>query len=167
VEPYLPQNDPNPEARRRTLEERRKEYYFNYNYLPGYPFLDHVPKREKFSLYYWAGRFLSLTLLPFNITFGKLRTALVQPIHHLHDFLNLFTVYRRPANIETWLSDDGFAEQRITGCNPQAIRRLETVPADFAFTDAHLQAVTGGDHTLAGEAAAGTLYFATSSPSRT
>jgi hypothetical protein len=40
MEPYLPQNDPNPEARRRALEERRKEYYFNYNYLPGYPFLD-------------------------------------------------------------------------------------------------------------------------------
>lgn len=160
MEPYLPQNDPNPEARRRTLEERRKEYYFNYTYLPGYPFLDHVPKREKFSIYYWAHRFVSLTLLPFNIGLGKLRTALVQPIRHLHDFLNLFTVYHRPANIETWLSDDGFAEQRITGCNPQAIRRLDTVPADFAFTDAHLQAVTKGGHTLAGEAAAGTLYFA-------
>jgi arachidonate 15-lipoxygenase len=160
MEPYLPQNNPNPEARRRTLEERRKEYYFNYTYLPGYPFLDHVPKREKFSLYYWAHRFVSLTLLPFNIGFGKLRTALVQPIRHLHDFLNLFTLYRRPPNIETWLSDDGFAEQRITGCNPQAIRRLDTVPSDFTFTDAHLQAVTGGGQTLAGEAAAGTLYFA-------
>jgi arachidonate 15-lipoxygenase len=119
-----------------------------------------VPKREKFSLYYWARRSFSLTLLPFNITLGKLRTALVQPIRHLHDFLNLFTVYRRPANIETWLSDDGFAEQRITGCNPQAIRRLQSVPADFAFTDVHLQAITGGGHTLADEAAAGTLYFA-------
>lgn len=160
MEPYLPQNDPNPAARRRALEERRKEYYFNYNYLPGYPFLDHVPKREKFSLYYWAGRFFSLTLLPFNIGLGKLRTALVQPIRYLHDFLNLFTLYHRPANIETWLSDDGFAEQRITGCNPQAIRRLDAIPADFAFTDTHLQAVTGGGHTLAGEAAARTLYFA-------
>lgn len=160
MEPYLPQNDPNPEARRRTLEQRRQEYYFNYTYLPGYPFLDHVPKREWFSLYYWAHRFLSLTLLPFNVVLGKLLTASFRPIRHLQDFLNLFTLYRRPANIETWLSDEGFAEQRITGCNPQAIRRLDAIPADFPFTDAQLQAVTGGGHTLAGEAAAATLYLA-------
>ena len=76
MEPCLPQNDPNPEARRRTLEERRKEYYFNYTHLPGYPFLDHVPKRERFSIYYWVHRFLTLTLLPFNIVLGRLRTAL-------------------------------------------------------------------------------------------
>jgi len=160
MEPYLPQNDPNPELRKQTLAERRQQYFFNYTYIPGYPFLDHVPKREKFSIYYWAHRFVSLTLLPFNVILGKLRTALIHPVRHLHDFLNLFTLYRRPANIETWLSDDGFAEQRITGCNPQAIRRLDTIPADFPFTDAQLQAVAGERRTLVAEAAAGTLYFA-------
>ncbi len=66
MEPYLPQNDPNPELRKQTLAERRKQYFFNYTYIPGYPFLDHVPKREKFSIHYWAHRFVSLTLLPFN-----------------------------------------------------------------------------------------------------
>jgi arachidonate 15-lipoxygenase len=160
MEPYLPQNDPNPEQRKRTLEERRKRYFFNYTYVPGYPFLDHVPKPERFSIYYWVHRFFSLTLLPFNVVAGKLRTALIQPIRHLHDLLNLFTLYRRPENIETWLSDDGFAEQRITSCNPQAIRRLDTIPADFPFTDAHLQAVAGEGRKLAAEAAAGTLYYA-------
>ncbi len=160
MQPYLPQDDPNPELRKQTLEERRKQYFFNYNYIQGYPFLHHVPKRENFSIYYWIHRFFSITLLPFNVVFGKLRTALINPIVHLHDFLNLYTLYRRPQNIETWLADDGFAEQRITGCNPQAIRRLDAIPADFPFTDAQLQAVGGEGHTLAREAAAGTLYFA-------
>lgn len=160
MEPYLPQNDPNPQLRQQTLEERRKQYFFNYTYIPGYPFLDHVPKREKFSIYYWVHRFLSLTLLPFNVVLGKLRTAVLRPIAHLHDFLNLFTLYRRPPQIETWLSDEGFAEQRITGCNPQAIRRLDAIPAEFPFTDTQLQAVAGAGRTLAAEAAAGALYLA-------
>jgi arachidonate 15-lipoxygenase len=160
MQPCLPQNDPNSQSRRQTLEARRKEYFFNYTYIPGYPFLDHVPKREKFSLRYWAGRFVSLALLPFNVVFGHLRTALINPVANLSDFLNLYTLYRRPENIEAWLSDDGFAEQRICGCNPQAIRRLDQLPADFPFSDAQLQAAAGDGHTLAVEAAAGTLYLA-------
>jgi arachidonate 15-lipoxygenase len=160
MEPYLPQNDPNPELRKQTLEERRRQYYFNYTYIPGYPFLDHVPKRDKFSIYYWVHRFLSLTLLPFNVGLGKLRTAVINPVTHLHDFLNLYTLYRRPDQIESWLADDGFAEQRITGCNPQAIRRLDSIPTDFPFSDAQLRAVAGEERTLAAEATAGALYFA-------
>src|SRR5690348_6614956 len=119
MQAYLLQDDPDPESRKQTLEARRKEYFFNYNYIPGYPFLDHVPKRENFSIPYWAGRFVSLGLLPFNIGLGKLRTALGHPITHIYDFLNLFTLYRRPEQIESWLADEGFAEQRISGCNPQ------------------------------------------------
>jgi hypothetical protein len=45
MQPYLPQNDPNPALRKQTLEDCRREYFFNYNYILGYPFLDHVPKR--------------------------------------------------------------------------------------------------------------------------
>ena len=88
MEPYLPQEDPNPTARKQLLEQRREEYFFNYTYIPGYPFLDHVPKREGFSGYYWIHRFSSVTLLPFNIAAAKLRTALIQPIRRLHDLLN-------------------------------------------------------------------------------
>src|SRR6266404_2074783 len=90
MQPFLPQDDPNPELRKRLLESHRKQYFFNYNYIPGYPFLDHVPKREKFSIYYWIGRSASITLLPFNILLGKLRTALINPLVHLYDFLNFF-----------------------------------------------------------------------------
>ncbi|HUB15098.1 MAG TPA: lipoxygenase family protein [Acetobacteraceae bacterium] len=160
MKPYLPKDDPNPQLRRQTLEERRRQYYFNYTYIPGYPFLDHVPKRDKFSAYYWVRRFFSLTLLPANVILGKLRTALIAPVHRLQDFLNLYTVYSPPRQIEAWLSDEGFAEQRISGCNPQAIRRLDVIPIHFPFTDAHLQAIAGAERTLAAEAAAGTLYLA-------
>jgi arachidonate 15-lipoxygenase len=159
MSPYLPQNDPDREARRRTLEARRREYFFNFTYIPGYPFLDHVPKREKFSANYWLRRFFSLTLLPCNIGLGKLRARL-HPLAHVSDFLQLYTLYRRPEQIEAWLCDDGFAEQRISGCNPQAISRLDAVPVDFPFTNEHLQAVAGAERTLAAEAAAGTLFVA-------
>lgn len=160
MNPYLPKDEPNPQLRQQTLDERKRQYYFNYTYIPGYPFLDHVPKRDKFSAYYWFHRFLTLTLLPANVVLGKLRTMFVAPVLGLQDYLNLFTVYSAPKQIEAWLSDEGFAEQRITGCNPQAIRRLDSVPADFPFSDAHLQAVAGSERTLAGEAAAGMLYLA-------
>jgi hypothetical protein len=82
------------------LEQRRKEYFFNYSYVPGYPFLDHVPRREKFSFYYWLHRFASLALLPGNVVLGKLRTAFINPITSLDDFRNLFTLYRPPEYIE-------------------------------------------------------------------
>jgi arachidonate 15-lipoxygenase len=160
MQPYLPQDDPNPALRRKTLESRRKEYFFNYSYISGYPFLDHVPSREKFSLYYWAARSASIALLPFNVVLGKLRTALFRPLAHLDDFLNLYTLYHRPSQGEAWLTDEGFAEQRITGCNPQAIRRLDAIPADFPFSDGQLQAAAGAGRSLAEEAAAGRLYFA-------
>jgi arachidonate 15-lipoxygenase len=160
MQPYLPHNDPKPELRRQTLEGQRRLYFFNYGYIAGYPFLDHVPKREKFSVYYWLGRFASLTLLPFDVLLARLRTALINPLAHLSDFLNLYILYRRPPQIEAWLADEGFAEQRISGCNPQAIRRLDRLPAGFPFTDAHLGAVAGNGLTLVEEAAAGRLYFA-------
>jgi arachidonate 15-lipoxygenase len=160
MQPYLPTSEPDPELRKRTLERRRQEYFFNYNYIPGYPFLDHVPQRERFTISYWAGRSASLALLPFNVVLGKLKTALVAPVRNLQDFLNLYTVYRRPDHIEDWLADEGFAEQRITGCNPQAIRRLDSVPAGFPFTDAHLRLVAGDGYSLVEEAAAGRLYLA-------
>ena len=160
MQPYLPQDDPDPEQRRRTLEARRREYFFNYDYIPGYPFLDHVPQREKFSLHYFMGRLVSLALLPFNVALGQLRTALIHPLGTIGDFLNLYTLYRRPVQIEAWLTDEGFAEQRLSGCNPQAIRRLDAVPADFPFGEAQLKAVAGQGRTLAGEAAAGRLYLA-------
>jgi arachidonate 15-lipoxygenase len=160
MQPYLPKDDPNPEQRRQTLARRRTQYFFNYTYIPGYPFLDNVPKREYFSLGYWAGRLGSLAVLPLNQALGRVRTALGRRLETIDDFANLYTLYRQPERIESWLDDDGFAEQRITGCNPQAIRRLTEVPDDeFPFTDSQLQAVAGDAHTLAGAVAEGTLFL--------
>ena len=62
--------------------------------------------------------------------------------------------------MKSWLADDGFAEQRISGCNPQAICRVEALPQDFPFTDAHLQAVAGSGRSISSEIAAGALFIA-------
>jgi arachidonate 15-lipoxygenase len=157
---YLPADDPNPAARRQALEARRQRYFFNYDYIPGYPFLDHVPKGERFSAYYWLGRSASLALLPPNMLLAYLRAALVKPAAGLSAFRNLYTLYASPRRIEDWLEDDGFAEQRITGCNPQAIRRLAAAAEGLPFGDEHLEAVAGPGRSLAAEAAAGRLFLA-------
>lgn len=160
MQPYLPQDDPNASQRKATLSERQSQYRFNYNYIPGYPFLEEVPKREHFSLGYWAARLGSLIPLPFNQVLATLRTSLFHPIRTISDFNNLFAVYRTPEQIQSWLDDDGFAEQRISGCNPQAISRLREIPGDFPFTDGHLQAVAGEGRTLSSETTAGRLFLA-------
>jgi len=160
MQPYLPNDDPNPDQRAETLARRRTQYRFNYDYIPGYPFLEKVPKREYFSAYYWLARLGSLLLLPPNQVLAKLRTALLRPIRVIGDYVNLFALYRQPPRIESWLDDDGFAEQRLSGCNPQAIHRLTERPADFPFTDEQLQAVCGKGTDLAAEIAAGRLYLA-------
>jgi arachidonate 15-lipoxygenase len=160
MRPYLPADDPDPAARLATIEARRRQYFFNYNYIPGYPFLDHVPKREWFSAYYWLARSASLALLPPNIVLGHLRAALLKSGSGLSAFRNLYSLYASPRRSADWQADDAFAEQRISGCNPQAIRRLASVPADFPFRDEHLQTIAGADRSLAAEAAAGRLFLA-------
>lgn len=158
--PYLPDADPDRAARARALEQCRREYRFNYDYIPGYPFLERVPKQEWFSLVYWAARLGSLAALPLNQLAAGVRQVLWRPLRTLKDFANLFVFYRLPAPLSTWLEDEAFAEQRLTGCNPQAIRRLTTLEPDLPFTDAQVAAVAGAGATLAAEAAAGRLYLA-------
>lgn len=160
MQPYLPKDDPNPAQRAETLELRRTQYRFNYEYIPGYPFLEKVPKREYFSPYYWVARLGSLLRLPLNQIIAKLRNALLRPMRVIGDYVNLFVLYRKPPQIESWLDDDGFAEQRLSGCNPQAISRLSERPADLPFTDEQLRAVCGAGTDIDAEIAAGRLYLA-------
>jgi arachidonate 15-lipoxygenase len=158
--PYLPGDDPDPAARRQALEARRRQYFFNYDYIPGYPFLDHVPGPERFGIGYWLGRSASLARLPPNMLLAYLRDALARSAAGLSAFRNLYSLYATPWRGEDWLSDEGFGEQRISGCNPQVIRRLAALPEGFPFEDSHLQAVAGAGRSLAGAAAAGRLWWA-------
>jgi len=59
MKPYLPKDDPNPVDRQGRLENNRTLYVFNYNYVPGVPFLDTVPGKECFSPRYLAERIAS------------------------------------------------------------------------------------------------------------
>lgn len=157
--PYLPKDDPEPERRAQQLASFRKKYRFNYEYIPTYPFLDKVPERENFSLHYWLTRLWSLAALPFNLLLAGLRTALFHPIKKLADYENLFIFYKKPNALESWLSDESFADQRLTGCNPQAIQRLDEIPDDLPFTDEHLQALIGPGRTRTEECARKRLYM--------
>jgi arachidonate 15-lipoxygenase len=158
--PCLPNDDPDPKQRERALAERRTQYVFNYTYIPGYPFLERVPKREWFSAYYWGGRLASLVPLPLNQLLGAARNTFVRPLKTIADFATLYSLYRRPPPFDSWLDDDGFAEQRLSGCNPQAIRRVAGGLDQLPFTDDHLRALGGPARTLAEECARGSLYLA-------
>jgi len=158
--PSLPKYDPRPEEREQQLTRFREDYKFNYYYIPGYPFLEDVPQRENFSGQYWAARLGSLAGLPLNQLASTVRTHLFEPIQDVSDFDHLYAVYQRPEHAHGWLSDESFDEQRLSGCNPQAIRRLDTVPADLPFSDADVQAALGPERSLRTECERGRLYLA-------
>ena len=63
MQPLLPHQTHDQAKRRSQLENYREIYKFDYVFLNGIPFLDHVPKHEYFSLKYWIERLGSFCLL--------------------------------------------------------------------------------------------------------
>ena len=50
---FLPQYDPDPEAREETLEGAREEYQYSYDYISPLAMVKDVPSRDKFSFCWW------------------------------------------------------------------------------------------------------------------
>lgn len=158
--PYLPSKEPNIERREKQLEKSRKNYHFNYEYLAPLPYLDKLPRIEKFSIRYWLKRSWSLADMPLKLLFAYFRYFIKKPIDSLSKYLNLFPGSRISVDLDNWLVDEEFNEQRLSGCNPQAIERLDALPDNFVFTDQHIQALLGIDASLAGECSSKRLYYA-------
>lgn len=158
MKPYLPQNDPNGNYRASWLDKNREEYNFNYDYLAPLPVIDKVPHKEIFSAEYTAKRLASMATLAPNMLAAKARNFL-DPLDELEEYEDLLALLPKPDVIKNYKTDSCFAEQRLSGANPLAIRRINVLPDNFAVTDYHFQKVAGAEFTLEKALKEGKLYF--------
>jgi arachidonate 15-lipoxygenase len=156
--PSLPQNAPNPAERKSRLERRRQEFQFNYDYVPPVPFLDTVPHSEWFSPKYFAARLSTWADLAPNMLAAKAR-RIGDPFDNIEEYDDLFVFLPKPGVSRNYRSDESFGEQRLSGANPMAPRRLKEMPETFPVNDGHLQQALGPGASLAKELAEGRLYF--------
>jgi arachidonate 15-lipoxygenase len=159
MQPFLPQNDPNPAQRQSSLEKGRKEYQFMYDFLPPMAMLKSVPPAENFSTKYIAERTLEAAELPLNMMAVKTH-AMWDPLDELQDYEDFFPVLQKPNVMKTYETDDSFAEQRLCGVNPMVLRQIKQMPANFAFTIEELQDKFGNSINLIERLATGNLYVA-------
>ena len=157
MKPYLPQQDPNPAARRNWLEKNREDYKFDHNYLAPIPILDKVPHREIFSVEYTAKRLASMANLTPNMLAAKARNFL-DPLNELAEYEDLLRILPKPSVIKNYQTDSCFAEQRLSGANPMAIRRIDDLPENFPVTNYHFQKAVGAEQDLEKALKEGKLY---------
>lgn len=158
MKPYLPQNEPNLTRRENWLKRNRNDYQFNHEALAPVPVLDRVPKREKFSLGYTAKRLGSMASLPANMVVAKAKNAF-DPLDSLDEYEELLNLIPKPKLLDYYRTDAFFAEQRLSGSNAMATRRLDALPADLAVDNALFQQVVGPEHSLEAALKEGKLYF--------
>ena len=160
MKPYLPQNDPHPQQRENWLNKNRKDYQFNFDYLPPLPIIQEVPTNENFSPVYLAERFPSaLSKLYANTLAIQLR-SIWDPFDELQDYEDLFPVLPTPDVIKNYQNDESFAEQRLSGANPMVLQRITTLPPHFDFTIEQLQSQFGHSINLEEKLQEGKMFVA-------
>ncbi len=148
MKPILPHQSKNMNARKEQLAEYRNIYRFDYEFLNGIPFLDNVPKREYFSMGYWAKRLASFITMPPNLILAGIQSWF-RPMRSPYDFSRLFILEEEPAIGKIWTTDEGFDNQRNWGCNPQALKRIGALPSGMALTDTDVVNVLGDGNSIA------------------
>jgi arachidonate 15-lipoxygenase len=119
--------DEEKEQRLQYLQRQQEEYKFTYEYLEDLALLKEVPVQENFSADYLAERAIKTAELPANMLATQAR-SLFDPLDKLEDYDDFFNILRKPDIIKTYQTDTAFAEQRLSGANPLAIRCFETMP---------------------------------------
>jgi arachidonate 15-lipoxygenase len=160
--PKLPHDDNATAQRARNLAENQATYGISFDIVEGLPMLASVPSEANFSARYVAGRFVHTADLAANLLAIKAR-SFFDPMDTLQDYEDFFPVLPKPTTLKNWRTDEGFAEQRLSGANPVSIRRVGSqadMPPELAVTDAHVAAVLGEGTTLAGLADSGSLFVA-------
>ena len=126
--------------------------------MPGVPFLDTVPGKECFSPRYLAKRIASWGKLAPNMLAAKTR-RLFDPLDELKEYDDLFVFLPKPGIAKNYQSDESFGEQRLSGANPMAMRRIDRLPEAFPITDAHVRQVLEAEHSVETELNEGRLYL--------
>ncbi len=124
MKPSLPQDDPNQEQRRDSLNRQQQAYQFDFESLSPLALLKDVPPVENFSSKYIGERILATSELPGNMLATDSRTFL-DPLDELQDYEDFFTLLPLPAVAKIFQTDRSFAEQRLSGANPMVLRLLD------------------------------------------
>jgi len=158
MQPYLPQNDPNPSARENWLRKNQEDYEFDHDFLAPIPILKSVPKQEYFSAEYTAKRLASMANLPANMLAAKAKNFF-DPLDTLEEYEEFLSFLPKPNLLKNYRTDSFFAEQRLSGANAIATRRLDELPDDLVINNSHFQGVLGTDYDLETALKEGRLYF--------
>jgi arachidonate 15-lipoxygenase len=124
MKPSLPQDDPNQEQRKDSLNRQQQAYQFDYESLSPLALLKDVPAVENFSSKYLAERILATSELPANMLAADSR-AFLDPLDELQDYEDFFTWLPLPGVAKIYQTDRSFAEQRLSGANPMVLRLLD------------------------------------------
>ncbi|XP_045601793.1 allene oxide synthase-lipoxygenase protein isoform X3 [Procambarus clarkii] len=130
---FLPQDDPNLEARRLDIQQKREEYQYDQKVEGGPAQIENLPSDEKFSEeYYWTFATEKMNLLA--------RTKLIEWTTSKWNTLeDLKKVYKQslgePECIDVWKEDWWFGIQRLQGVNPNIITLCNKIPEKFDVTE--------------------------------
>ncbi|MGL5939976.1 MAG: lipoxygenase family protein [Waterburya sp.] len=158
MQPYLPQQEINSNTRESWLKRNRDDYQFDHNFLAPIPILKNLPKQEYFSAEYTAKRLASMANLPANMLAAKAKNFL-DPLDTLEEYEDFLSLLPKPNLLQYYRTDSFFAEQRLSGANAIATRRLEEFPDDLAINNSDFQGILDGDHNLDTALGEGKLYF--------
>jgi len=181
----LPQNDPDSKKRAEDLKKIRGYYELTSSTQlqidaknadvtmdVDIPLLKKMPASEAFNDVYVVGRgvktvpmvtnqalITKITQNPFN-PFGavpKNPLTFSEPPFGLADYQSQFIQLETPEVVKNWMTDARFAEQRLSGVNPGAIKKLtmDNIPPTLDTTQ--LESVLGSD--LATLTSSRALYF--------
>lgn len=170
--PTLPQNDPDQDARRRLLEDRRAKYAWDHEFLaplallyePGtnHPSLRQALVDWRFGLlppdtnpgmHYLFARLHSLEDLAKNSirTYGISKK---KSFSNINEYSEVFKSLPRPPVVDSWRDDAEFAWQRVAGTNPNVLTQISHLAPWHHLKNQHLPMLRN----LQLELAAGHIY---------
>eukprot|EP00057_Strongylocentrotus_purpuratus_P026181 XP_011680655.1 PREDICTED: arachidonate 5-lipoxygenase-like [Strongylocentrotus purpuratus] len=139
----LPQEDANSEQRRTELKKKEIFYDTYKSEKTGMIMVRHIPYGEAFSFRYkWDIETEVFKLIAKSAwlewSTGKCET--------LEDIEKLYRppLLPVPEGFYHWKSDQHFANQRLTGCNPAMIRLCTQIPENFAVDAKQLESLLNG-----------------------
>jgi arachidonate 15-lipoxygenase len=129
--PSLPQNDRNPQARQNYIARNQTLYQYDYDYLAPFASIDggdkqkKIPPAEQFSTIYKISRLLTRYYATANTKLAEFQRQF-DPLDEQEDFKDFFALFPEPKKVvKLYQTDRFFAEQRLSGANPMAIRILQ------------------------------------------
>ena len=131
----LPQYETSDELkiRKARLAETRSKYTLSKNNSMGIPLLTEFPMEfEKFNDKYTLGRMVASVPIFANTDVTSKQMGIpIASYSGVAAYEELYPSYPKSEVVNDWLTDDSFAEQRLSGVNPGMLELVENLPKSF------------------------------------